>query len=137
MQTASWLKAAGAGALVLGVLDALWLNGPGGALYKSSIGELLRRSPDGSLMPMWVPVSLVYALLLLGLLVLVVPRAGGQVLTGAALGALFGLVVYGVYDCTNLGLLRGWTLKVAVVDICWGTVLGAVTGAAMTWASRP
>ena len=38
MQLVPWLKTAGVGALVLGVLHAIWLNGPGGALYKN--GEI-------------------------------------------------------------------------------------------------
>lgn len=136
MEPLAWLKVAGVGALVLGVLDAVWLNGPGGALYKSELGDLLRRAPDGTLTPLWPPVIAVYVLLLGGLLVLVVPRAAGDLTMAALLGAAFGLVVYGVYDCTNLGLLRGWTVKVTLVDILWGTALSAITATAMTWTAR-
>ena len=32
-----------------------------------------------------------------------------------------GLVIYGVYDLTNYAVLRGWTLKVTLLDIGWGT----------------
>ena len=43
------------------------------------------------------------------------------------LGALFGLFTYGTYDMTNLATLKGWPIKVVIVDIVWGSVL---TGAA-------
>ena len=29
------------------------------------------------------------------------------------------------YDLTNLATLRGWPVTLAIVDIAWGTVLGA------------
>ena len=47
-------------------------------------------------------------------------------------GALFGLVVYGVYDFTNLSTLRDWPLIVAVVDVAWGMVASAIC-AAVVW----
>lgn len=43
----------------------------------------------------------------------------------ALYGALFGFVAYATYDLTNLATLRGWTLKMVVVDMLWGTVLTA------------
>ena len=39
----------------------------------------------------------------------------------AAFGALFGLVVYGVYDFTNYSTLRQWPLVLALADTAWGT----------------
>lgn len=49
---------------------------------------------------------------------------------------MFGLVLYGVYDFTNLAMVSGWTLKVAVIDVLWGVVLGGASGAAMAFAAR-
>ena len=38
-------------------------------------------------------------------------------------GALFGLVLYGVYDFTNLATISTWTPEFAISDMIWGTVL--------------
>ena len=63
--------------------------------------------------------------------------------TGRAvlLGALFGLFAYGTYDLTNLAVLRDWLLRLAFIDLAWGTFASAVSagaGAALTrwWAGR-
>ena len=43
-------------------------------------------------------------------------------------GGLFGLVVYGVYDMTNMATLERWPVRMVWVDICWGCFLcGATT----------
>ena len=40
---------------------------------------------------------------------------------------LLGLLVYGVYDLTNLGTLSNWTIKITVMDTLWGASLFALT----------
>ena len=44
-------------------------------------------------------------------------------LASVASGALFGVVLYGVYDFTNLSVLEKWTVRMTLVDIAWGAVL--------------
>ena len=39
------------------------------------------------------------------------------------LGAFFGLVAYGTYDLTSMGLIRDFPWSVAVVDMAWGMVV--------------
>jgi uncharacterized membrane protein len=38
-------------------------------------------------------------------------------------GALFGLIVYGVYDFTNLATIAKYSVKVAILDTIWGAIL--------------
>jgi uncharacterized membrane protein len=38
-------------------------------------------------------------------------------------GALLGLIIYGVYDFTNMATIKGWTHSFLLQDIAWGTVL--------------
>ena len=47
-----------------------------------------------------------------------------------ACGALFGLVVYGVYDFTNYATLRHWPFALTLVDVAWGTLASAVAATA-------
>jgi len=54
-------------------------------------------------------------------------------MTAAVYGALFGLFTYATYDLTNYATLRNWTLQLTVVDVAWGTILGAVTSIATVW----
>jgi len=51
-----------------------------------------------------------------------------SVVQGLIYGALLGLIAYGTYDLTNLAVMKGFTTKIAVIDMIWGTVLtGAVS----------
>ena len=62
---------------------------------------------------------MVYVLLGSGIALLALPRASSGA-GAAAWGAVFGVVVYGVYDFTNLATLRHWPLALTVVDVTWG-----------------
>ena len=42
---------------------------------------------------------------------------------------LFGLVIYGVYDMTNLATFKKWKWNLAIMDTLWGGVLMALTTA--------
>lgn len=51
--------------------------------------------------------------------------------TAVLFGAVFGFVLYAVYDLTNYAVLAQWPLRVVFVDIIWGTLLCAVTTAVL------
>jgi uncharacterized membrane protein len=40
---------------------------------------------------------------------------------------LLGIVIYGVYETTNLALLKNWTILTATIDTLWGGILFAMT----------
>ncbi|MCX6727429.1 MAG: DUF2177 family protein [Candidatus Saccharibacteria bacterium] len=40
-------------------------------------------------------------------------------------GALFGFATYATYDLTNYATLKGFPLKIVIIDLIWGTVLSA------------
>jgi uncharacterized membrane protein len=79
-------------------------------------------------------VAAVFYLLYAGGLVVLAIEPGltrGGVLRSAALGGIVGLVAYAAYDLTNFATLRGFSLRMVVVDLAWGTILSAgVAGAA-------
>ena len=39
---------------------------------------------------------------------------------------LFGFLLYGVYDTTNLATLKNWDIKLASMDMIWGGVLMSI-----------
>ena len=116
-----WIAAYAATLVAFCALDFLWLGVVAKGFYQAEIGPLMLPRPN------FAAAAVLYALFAGGLLwFAVVPAA--SLPTAALSGAFLGLVVYGVYDLTNLAILGGWTLRVALADIAWGTVAsGAAT----------
>lgn len=112
--------------LTLLILDGIFLGLIAKKLYLTEIGNIMRLS-QGSLHPLWIPVVIVYAMLILGILFFVIPKAEGIPLHALLWGALFGLITYGVYDFTNLAILTNWTLKISIIDTLWGMTLCGIT----------
>lgn len=113
-------------ALVMVALDLLWLGVIAKPLYQHGIGHLMLERPN-----MAVAV-LFYAVFALGLVVFAVaPTAADPGWTRTALwAALFGFFAYATYDLTNLAVLRGWPVWLALIDMAWGTFISAVATAA-------
>lgn len=107
--------------LIFLAIDAVWLSTAGPTFYRNEIGSLLLPQPN-------LPVAIAfYALYAAGLLYFVVePNVTRQTLLPAVLaGGFFGLVAYATYDMTNLATIKGFTWRVAMVDMMWGAVLSA------------
>jgi uncharacterized membrane protein len=107
------------------VIDLVWLGVVARSFYQSQMGHLMRSNVN------WAAAIVFYLLFVAGIVVLVVsPAIERRSLTAAlALGGLFGLVTYAAYDLTNLATLEGFPLRVALVDLAWGTVLCATVSA--------
>ncbi|MBM3779066.1 MAG: DUF2177 family protein [Acidimicrobiia bacterium] len=120
--------AVGAGAFV--VLDGLWLGVVMKRFYREQLAPIVRMA-DGGMAPNWSAAAIVYVMLGIGIALLAVPRAA-SLAEAARYGAVLGLVIYGVYDFTNLATLRHWPLIVVLVDVAWGTAATAVA-AMLVW----
>jgi len=116
------------------VLDGLWLGLLMSDFYRTQLSGLARLTGD-RLAPNWYAAAVVYLLLGAGLAALVTSRAD-SLATAALTGAVFGLVVYGVYDFTNLSTLRDWPVLLTVVDIAWGTAASALCAVAIWSVAR-
>jgi uncharacterized membrane protein len=121
-----------AAAVVFLGLDAVWLSRIALGLYRQELGPLLREKPN-------LPIAgAFYLLYVAGIVILaIVPALGEGGWTRALLmGAVLGLVAYGTYDITNLSTLKGWSARLALIDIAWGTGLTAVSATIGWWAVR-
>lgn len=114
------------------ILDLSWLGILMKSFYSSELGELARRQGE-SFAPRWGAAILVYLLIPGGLVLFVRPLIGAHAATWQAIvwGAVYGLILYGVYDLTNLAVLEKWTLKMTLADVAWGCTLCAVVSACM------
>ena len=110
-------------------LDALWLSRVALGMYRQELGSLLLDKPN-------LPIAgAFYLLYVVGIVVLaIVPALGeGGWIKALLMGAVLGLVAYGTYDITNLSTLKGWSTKLAIIDIAWGTALTAVSATIGYW----
>ncbi len=107
-------------------IDMVWLRLIAKNLYATEMGALIR--PDIDLRAA-VAFYLLYAAGLTYFAIL--PALDGKaVLHALALGAGLGLVAYGTYDLTSLAVVKGFGVKIALIDMAWGAVLSGITAAA-------
>ena len=128
------IKMAVLGAVAFMVLDGVWLGLLMKNFYRDQLAPIARLG-NGGMAPNWPAAFVVYALLGTGIALFVIPRAPSVPLA-AAYGALFGLVVYGVYDFTNYSTLRQWPFALVFADVAWGVVASAACAAAVRIAIR-
>ena len=128
------IKLAALGAIAFMVLDGIWLGVLMKNFYRDQLAPIVRLA-DGGIAPNWPAAFVVYALLGTGIALFVIPRAP-TVSLAAAYGALFGLVVYGVYDFTNYATLRQWPFVLTLADVAWGAAASAVAAVAVRSVAR-
>jgi uncharacterized membrane protein len=127
-------KLAVIGAVAFMVLDGVWLGLLMKNFYRDQLAPIVRLA-DGGIAPNWPAAFVVYVLLGTGIAVFVMPYASSVTLA-VTYGALFGLVVYGVYDFTNYSTLRQWPFVLTLADVAWGAVASAACAAVMRIAAR-
>jgi uncharacterized membrane protein len=128
------IKLAAVGAVAFMVLDGVWIGLLMKNFYRVQLAPIVRLA-DGRIAPNWSAAFAVYILLGTGIALFVVPRAS-TVSSAAAFGALFGLVVYGVYDFTNYSTLRQWPFALTLADTAWGALASAAAAVAVRIVAR-
>ena len=104
-------------AVVMLALDALYLG-----LNRNFFADLFRNVQGSELKFNFKAAFFCYTLMVFGLYYFIV-KDKKPVLDAF----LLGLLVYGVYDLTNLGTLTNWTIKMTIMDSLWGASLFAIT----------
>lgn len=109
--------------------DMVWLGMMASRLYRPTLGDI---AISGVNLP---PAILFYAIYPVGLLIFAVQPAlkSGSMSTAIIYGALFGFFTYATYDLTNQATLRNWTVQLTLVDVAWGTILGAISASISFW----
>ncbi|MBO3698238.1 DUF2177 family protein [Roseivirga sp. E12] len=107
--------------LVFFAIDILWLGVIAKKLYNKYLRRLLAPKVN------WVAAIIFYLIFIVGIFYFaIVPAVDASSLEQAVLkGALFGFFTYAAYDLTNLATLRGWPIRIVIIDIIWGCILTA------------
>jgi uncharacterized membrane protein len=113
-------------------MDFSFVLGLAAPIYKQEIGPLLLTNFN------LVPSMLFYLVYIGGAVLFVVTPAlkERRWQRAALLGVAFGLVAYSTYDLTNLGTMKGFTLKITLIDLTWGMVVTSVSSTVGYLAAR-
>jgi len=120
----TFLKLYGISFVVFFAIDLLWLGIIAKDLYQKQIGHLLKADVN------WIAAIVFYLLFIAGLVYFVLmPNVGPDSTVWKVLltGAIFGFITYATYDLTNLATLKDWPIQITLIDLTWGTFLGAST----------
>ena len=94
-------------------------------IFAPSWQDMIYRIQKAPLAVRYVPAAFVYILLALCIVIYVLPRLGDDPTFSASVrhAGILGLLTYGVFDFTNLALLRNYSTSTAIVDTLWGGLL--------------
>jgi len=108
--------------VVFFLIDIVWLVMVARKLYQKELGYIMSEKPN------WIVAAFFYLIFIAGLVFFVInPALEKNSWTYALLvGMLFGLITYSTYDLTNLATLKGWPIKITIIDLIWGTSLGGL-----------
>ena len=120
-----WLAIWAIAAVIMIAIDMVWLTWLGRGFYMQEIGGLLLDTPN---LPAALAFYVVYSV---GVVVIIIAPAleTQSVVRALIYGVIFGLVAYGTYDLTNLAVMKGFTTKIALIDMAWGGLITGFTSA--------
>lgn len=108
--------------IVFLAIDMLWLGVIAKNIYQKYLGSFLQDNIN------WTAAIIFYLLYVVGISIFAIyPSVDKDSVNNSILmGALFGFFTYATYDLTNLATLKGWPLRIVIIDIIWGSFLSAV-----------
>lgn len=106
-------------AMVFFAIDLVWLGLLAKNLYNKFLGDLLADQVN------WTAAIIFYLIFIVGIFIFaILPAVEKESVKHAIVyGVLFGFFTYATYDLTNLATLKGWPIKIVLIDILWGMVL--------------
>jgi uncharacterized membrane protein len=106
-------------AIIFVVLDGLYLN-----LIKDYFNKQIKAIQGSDIKADFIAVGITYVFLIFGINYFIIKNN-----RSVKDAALLGLVIYAVYEFTNLSLFKNWSYLTAFIDTLWGAVLfGLTTG---------
>lgn len=113
--------------LLLLFLDILWISLFMKKKYNSQIYTIQNKplKTKSLLFPI-----IAYIFMLVGLNLFVIPNISDDniLLDSLKYGFIFGMVLYGVYDFTNLSIFEDWNFSLSIIDVLWGGFVFFISG---------
>ncbi len=115
------------------LIDAIWHLGIFKKAYFEGIKPLARMSGDKMAINSFA--GILSQILVVTCIVFLVLFKTQKVnyLEAALIGAIAGILAITVYGLTNYALFKDWSLKLTVLEVIWGPILGASSGAFVIW----
>jgi uncharacterized membrane protein len=106
-------------AILFIILDGIYLN-----LIKNYFNNQIKVIQGSDIKINYMAVAITYIFLIYGLNYFIIRNH-----RSVKDAALFGLIIYAVYEFTNLSLFKNWSVLTAIIDTIWGAVLFGLTTA--------
>lgn len=119
-------------AFCIPILDFLFLGVIAKEIYFQNLLPFARLKSGGDGIDVnYVAAGAVYILMIFGIYFFVLKQTIQltTVLEVFVQGFLFGLVLYGVYEFTNLSFIKDWPVPIVFIDTLWGATLMGISAA--------
>ena len=100
-------------AIIFVILDGIYIN-----LVKDSFNTQIKNIQGTNIQINIMATLIVYIFLIFGLNYFIIQK--NRNVTDAF---ILGVVIYAVYDFTNVALLKNWKVSTAIIDTLWGGIL--------------
>jgi uncharacterized membrane protein len=106
-------------AIILVILDGVYLR-----LIQNFFNKQIKSVQGTDIKMNYTSTAITYIFLIFGLNYFIIQKH-----KSVKEAALLGLVIYAVYEFTNLSLFTNWSILTVLIDTTWGAVLFALTTA--------
>jgi uncharacterized membrane protein len=100
-------------AIIFVILDGLYIN-----FFKNYFNRQIKSVQGSDIQINIIASGIVYIFLIFGLSYFIIQKN-----RSVKDAFILGLVIYAVYDFTNVALLKNWKVSTAILDTLWGGVL--------------
>jgi len=93
-----------------------------------AFGTMIKKIQGSEMTLRWIPSILTFLLIAFGLNYFILDKISQEriVWDSFRYGFTWGIVVYGVYDLTNLGTIKNYTYQVGLIDMLWGGLVNFI-----------
>jgi uncharacterized membrane protein len=106
-------------AIIFVILDGFYLN-----LTKDYFNKQVKSIQGSDIKANFIAIGITYIFLIYGLNYFIIQKN-----RSVKDAALLGLVIYAVYEFTNLSIFTNWSVLSTIIDTTWGAVLFGLTTA--------
>lgn len=111
-------------AIIMLVIDSIYLT-----LIKGFLNKQIKTIQGSDIKLNYLGTAICYPIMIFGLYYFIIKNKKNyknnyQIVRDAV---IFGWIIYGVYESTNLAVFKKWDLKTVLVDGIWGGILFGLT----------